>query len=261
MTSEFHATTLELHPIERTGSPDRWVGRWAVVAGRLPAFVRTLGLLLAGGLLAGLFGGALAGCTAKAPIEDVGVAEEAAERLVVDVRDPEPFAAGHLPGALNIQLTWDQLEDRMDAYVPDRSTPLAVRAASEEDAQVAAAILLELGYQDFKRIVPEPGDETATLPLMTAEELAQTLAATPEATRPIVLDIRTAEEFEGGVIPGAIRIDQDAGPAAVADLDRTRTYAVICAGGWRSSQLATYMRREGFEDVTNVIDGMWAWDE
>lgn len=232
-------------------------GVWAVVARQLKALARPFALALGAALAAG----SLAACTAKAPIEDVGTAEQAAERLVIDVRDPEPFAAGHLPGALNIQLTWDQLEDRMASYVPDRSTPLAVRAASEADAQVAAAILVDLGYQDFKRIVPEPGDETATLPLMTAAELARVLSRTPEPERPLVLDIRTAEEFEGGVIPGALCIDQDAGPAAVADLDRSRPYAVICAGGWRSSQLATYMRREGFEDVTNVIDGMWAWDE
>jgi len=253
MTRAFHPTAHGTLAARRSGSG----GRWVELVGRPRITGGLLGMLLVLGLTSLL----LPACTAKAPIESVGPAERAVERLVIDVRDPEPFAAGHLPGALNIQLSWNQLEDRMAAYVPDRTTPLAVRAASEEDAQIAAAILLDLAYEDFKRIEPQPGDETATLPLMSADDLAQMLTDPTGPEQPIVLDIRTAAEFEDGVIPGAIRIDQDAGPAAIADLDRTRTYAVICAGGWRSSQLATYMRREGFKDVTNVIDGMWAWDE
>ena len=40
------------------------------------------------------------------------------------------------------------------------------------------------------------------------------------------------------------------------DLDPAKRYAVICEGGWRSSQLASWMRREGFGEVVNVIDGM-----
>lgn len=211
------------------------------------------------GLMLAAWACALAACTAKAPIESLPAdAEEPTQRLVIDVRDPEPFAAGHLPGALNIQLSWDQLRDRTPSYVPDRAQPLAIRAQDQDSAEQAAAILLDLGYEDFKRITPAPGDESATLPLMSAEELAGALKA-PGA--PILLDIRSAGEFADGVIPGAIQIDQDQGPAALEGLDPAGHYAVICAGGWRSSQLATYMRRHGFEDVTNVIDGMWAWEE
>lgn len=200
-----------------------------------------------------------AACTAKAPIETLPqAAEEPLARLVIDLRDPEPFAAGHLPGALNIQLSWGQLRDRIVSYVPDRGQPLAVRASSTSDAEEAAAILLDLGYEDFVRVVPDTGEETATLPVMSAEDLADELRA---AAPPIVLDIRSADEFAEGVIPGSIQIDQDHGPEALAGLDPNAHYAVICAGGWRSSQLATYMRNHGFVNVTNVIDGMWAWED
>jgi len=146
----------------------------------------------------------------------------------------------------------------MPSYVPDRAQPLFVRAESLSDAEKAAAILLDLGYRDFKRVEPAPGTETATLPLMKAAELAQRLA---EPDAPTVLDIRTPEEFAGGVIPGAMRIDEDRGPEAVRGLDPHGHYAIICAGGWRSSQLATWMRNHGFDDVTNVVDGMSAWDD
>ena len=184
--------------------------------------------------------------------------EEARERMVIDLREPGPFAEGHLPGALNIQLGWEQLRGRMRSYVPDQSQPLAIRANSQSEAEQAAAILIDLGYQDFARITPTPEEETATLPLMSAAELAKQLKA-PEA--PIVLDIRTPDEFAEGVIPGEILIDEDHGPEALGSLDPGGHYAIICAGGWRSSQLATYMRNHGFTNVTNVIDGMSAWQD
>lgn len=195
-------------------------------------------------------------CAAKAPIKTTSQLEP--ERLVLDVREPKAFAAGHLPGALNIQLGWDQLRWRTPSYVPDRAQPLAVRAASQSDAEKAAAILLELGYSDFQRIEPGLGEETETLPLMTSAELAKRLGG---QNPPLVLDIRTEKEFAKGVIAGALRIDEDQGPEAVRGLDPAGHYAIICAEGWRSSQLATWMRLQGFTDVTNVIDGMEGWDD
>jgi len=178
----------------------------------------------------------------------------AAERLVIDVRDPAEFAAGHLPGAVNIQWTWDQLDGRIAAYVPDPSTPLAIRAATREQAERAAGLLAARGYDDIT--LPPDGDETATLELIDAGRLRAELGGEEP---PLVVDVRTAAEFARGTIDGALLVDQDAAPALVHELDRGRRIAVICEGGWRSSQLASLLRREGFEDVVNVIDGMAGW--
>jgi rhodanese-related sulfurtransferase len=178
-------------------------------------------------------------------------------RLVVDTRDPAEFAAGHLPGALNIQWTWDQLDKRIAAYVPDRATPLAIRAATPDQAERATALLRARGYVDVT--LPPRGPETETLALIDARALRAELAG---PAPPLVVDVRTAAEFERGTIPGALLVDQDAAPGLLAELaerDRARRIAVICEGGWRSSQLASLLRRNGFPDVVNVIDGMAGW--
>jgi len=177
---------------------------------------------------------------------------------VIDLRLPEAYAAGHLPGSLNIQLGWDQLEGRTRSYVPDLDRPLAIRATDQDEAERAAAVLTELGYRDLARLDPDPAAETATLPLWSAAELADALAG---PVPPIVLDIRHPNEFEDGVIAGAILIHEDEGPDEVAELDPARRYAIVCEGGWRSSQLASWMRIRGFDDVINVLDGMAGWRE
>ena len=216
--------------------------------GRLLRAARA-GLALVAGLV-------LAACAARVPVEPAGAGEA---RLVIDLRLPEDFAASHVPGALNIQLGWDQLEGRTLSYVPDLDQPIAIRATDQDEAERAAAILTELGYRDLARFDPPGGlasVETATLPLMSAVELALELAG--EAP-PIVLDIRHPSEFEDGVIDGAILIHEDEGPVSIDELDPGRRYAIVCEGGWRSSQLASWMELQGFDDVVNVLDGMAGW--
>ena len=117
-------------------------------------------------------------------------------------------------------------------------------------------ILKTRGYTDL--VIAEPKDESHTLPTMTAAELRDVLR---ESDPPVVIDVRTESEQSGGIIEGAILLEQDSAPEFAKEFDRTKRYAVICAGGFRSSQLASWMKRNGFKDVTNVIDGMWAWDE
>ncbi len=183
-------------------------------------------------------------------------ADPTVARLVIDTRVPEEFAAGHRPGALNIQMKYGQLAKRARSYVADLTTPIAVRATDDAEAEEAAATLRELGYYDVT--LPPPGDERVTLPLMSAETLRHRLGS-PDP--PVVVDVRSQAEWDRGVIEGAILIDHDDGPSVGPRLDPEREYAVICAGGWRSSQLASWMRRQGVENVSNVIDGMSGWKE
>ena len=77
------------------------------------------------------------GSSDRTPAPAISAADAAtAQRLVLDVREPADFAAGHDADALNLQWGWKQLPSRVEAYVPDPATPLAVRAA-EDDGNLA----------------------------------------------------------------------------------------------------------------------------
>jgi molybdopterin/thiamine biosynthesis adenylyltransferase/rhodanese-related sulfurtransferase len=78
-------------------------------------------------------------------------AQEAAERLAVepqpvmlDVRERDEYEQGFIPGAVHIPR--GNLETRIEANVPDRSTPVIVYCAS--GSRYAAKTLGELGYTD-----------------------------------------------------------------------------------------------------------------
>jgi molybdopterin/thiamine biosynthesis adenylyltransferase len=66
---------------------------------------------------------------------------------IVDVRETEEFAAGHLPGARHVPRSY--LESRIEGVVPDRSQRVVVYCATGQRSALAANTLLrELGYDD-----------------------------------------------------------------------------------------------------------------
>jgi molybdopterin/thiamine biosynthesis adenylyltransferase/rhodanese-related sulfurtransferase len=86
----------------------------------------------------------------KAEIEEVSTLE-ARDRLaqpepplLLDVREPEEWQEGHLPGALHIER--GNLESRVEALLPDKSGEIVVYCAGGSRSAFAAKSLLELGY-------------------------------------------------------------------------------------------------------------------
>lgn len=76
-----------------------------------------------------------------------------------------------------------------------------------------------------------------------------------------VLDVRTADEFKDGHIPGAVNLDVlDAGfEKQVATLDKSKTYLVHCAAGRRSANAAEQMKALGFKSVIDLAPGFNGW--
>jgi rhodanese-related sulfurtransferase len=79
----------------------------------------------------------------------------------------------------------------------------------------------------------------------------------------VVLDVRTADEFKAGHIPGAKNIDffGDDFAKQVAALDKSRTYVVHCAAGGRSSQACKVFEKEQLPSVYHLNEGFKAWEK
>ena len=79
----------------------------------------------------------------------------------------------------------------------------------------------------------------------------------------IILDVRTAEEFNEGHLEGAINIDQsqsDFLEKAKAALPQDKTIAVYCRSGRRSASAAGRLAAVGYRCV-NLKGGILAWKE
>jgi rhodanese-related sulfurtransferase len=96
------------------------------------------GSMLAWPLIRGTGGGSL---TAQGAVHLIN--RERA--VVVDVRDPAEFAAGHVTGARNVP--FDQLEQKLPGTVKNKSVPVLLMCASGARAQRALALAKKLGYE------------------------------------------------------------------------------------------------------------------
>ena len=77
----------------------------------------------------------------------------------------------------------------------------------------------------------------------------------------VVLDVRTSGEFAAGHISNSINIDVETGEFAnqVANLEKTKTYAIYCQSGRRSAIAASQMAKLGFTSLYNLNGGIGAW--
>lgn len=78
----------------------------------------------------------------------------------------------------------------------------------------------------------------------------------------VILDVRTQEEVEDGMIPNALHIDIYKGQGfidEVSQLDTSKNYYVYCRAGSRSAQACTLMNQLGFKNTYNLVGGFSEW--
>jgi rhodanese-related sulfurtransferase len=76
----------------------------------------------------------------------------------------------------------------------------------------------------------------------------------------VLLDVRTANEYKGGSIPGSKNIDCTASDfqSKVQKLDPDKTYFLFCRSGGRSGNASKLMEKLGFKSF-NLIGGIGSW--
>ena len=84
------------------------------------------------------------------------------------------------------------------------------------------------------------------------------LAAEVEAKTLNLIDVREADEFASGHLPGAINLPLSDFLERYGELDKEKSYHIICQSGARSAQACAFLEEEGY-DVTNVAGGTIAW--
>jgi len=95
--------------------------------------------------------------------------------VIVDVREPEEWAAGHIPGALHVPKSY--FESRIEGAVPDRERHVVLYCASGNRSAWAARTLIEdLGYEHVESMTggftlwKDRGYEVQTPRTLTAEQ-------------------------------------------------------------------------------------------
>ena len=204
---------------------------------------------------------ALADLPPLSPIEPAELKAILAEGgIALDVRPGEQYAAGHVPGSVNIALS-GQFASWAGALLGLAARPVLI-AESEEAVAEARMRLARIGLEDARGYLRggitawnEAGLPLATLPQMSVEALSERLHGSGLQ----VLDVRREPEWEAGHIEGASWWPLDNFKVAPPEIDREVPIAVHCKGGYRSMIACSLLLRAGIRNVVNVVGGFDAW--
>jgi len=193
------------------------------------------------------------------PTAFVALAEQM-EALVLDTRDAESFANGHIPGSINIGLD-GQFAPWVGALIPDILQNILVVAAEgreEETIKRLARVGYDrvLGYLEggFASWLAEKRD-VDTIKRINADELAAICTANPQAT---ILDVRKKSENYSERLPNAINLPLDDISHSFSELPEAETLYIHCAGGYRSMIFASILKSRGVHNLVDVRGGFGA---
>lgn len=178
----------------------------------------------------------------EAQQSEVSVAKETDQNapIVVDVRTPGEYKSGAYPDAINIPL--DEIPSRYAELGKNAAREIVVYCASGARSAYAENILRQLGFTNVRN--------GGGLSMMMVQKGSG--AKSSASNEPLVIDVRSVQEFRGGAIPGAINIPLDELPEHINKLGGySRDITVYCASGARSSYAQQMLMKVGFTNVKN----------
>ena len=126
----------------------------------------------------------------------------------------------------------------------------------ETEAQRAQLELARIGF-DYVVGFTSTDDlgETLQITQMGARDF---LASLESPQRPLIVDVRSAQEWSQDHLEGAVHIPLPHLLRQVGGIPRNAPLTVVCASGYRSSIAASLLEARGFERLVNVMGGMYA---
>lgn len=184
--------------------------------------------------------------------------------LVIDAREPESFAGGHIPGAVSI---WAGGLPVFGGWVADETTRIYLVLPNMGALESAVLSLARIGVDGVQGVLAGGFDawRNAGLPVAHSGAISPRELDARRANI-TVLDVREDSEFEEeGHIPNASHlyvgyVDKHLERISPR-FDKKQPLAVTCSVGHRASLAVSILRRQGFDDVSNLLGGMTAWSK
>jgi len=167
----------------------------------------------------------------------------------VDGRDRDAFAAGHIPGSLNIELNAG-FASYVGWMLPfDAPLLLVLPDPQDQSLQKATTQLVRIGWSRLAGYLEDGidawragGGELRSYPTGTVEQLCDAIR---RDERPRVLDVRQELEWAWGTIPDSEQVFVADLPGRLDHLARDGAVWVICSNGHRASIAASLLDRAG----------------
>ncbi len=179
---------------------------------------------------------------------------------VLDVRPAEEFAAGHVPGSINIALS-GQFASWAGNILGIDSDPILI-ADTEAHVEEARTRLARVGIEGVRGYLAGGVSawQKAGLPIAVTAQISAVELGEKLRDRGVqILDVRREGEWQAGHIPQAKWHALDVFPHQLPAVEDAQPLAIHCKSGYRSMIACSLLERAGHHNLFNVTGGYDAW--
>jgi hydroxyacylglutathione hydrolase len=180
--------------------------------------------------------------------------------LILDVRNAQEFAKGFVPNAINISLD-GSFAPWVGTLITDIKQEILLITPEGREEEVVTRLArvgydhalgyLKGGFNAWKN----SGRQFDTITSIDVETFAELLEENPELP---IIDVRKKNEYNAEHIPTAENLPLDYINDSMAQIDKSKTYYVHCAGGYRSMIFASILRARGYDNLIDIAGGFSA---
>lgn len=178
--------------------------------------------------------------------------------LILDVRKPQDFSAGHIPGALYIGLD-GQFAPWVGTLIIDLAQPILLIAPEGREEETVMRLsrvgydncigYLKGGMENWKKA----GKKTETINSITADSFLKLYKEDGKT-----LDVRRPGEYDSARLKKSENRPLDFIYDWVDSQDKSHPYLIHCAGGYRSMITASILKAKGYQNITDIQGGFSA---
>lgn len=176
--------------------------------------------------------------------------------IMLDTRDPQDFAKGFIPNAINIGLN-GQFAPWVGALITDLQQPILL-VTDEGKEQESITRLTRVGYDSAIGYLKGGFNswQRAQKELDSIESIsAEAFEKIADETEVIALDVRKPGEYESEHLDFTLSRPLDYINDWTSEINPKSTYYIHCGGGYRSMIAASILKARGVENIIDVAGG------
>ncbi|NHJ05064.1 MAG: MBL fold metallo-hydrolase [Candidatus Heimdallarchaeota archaeon] len=178
---------------------------------------------------------------------------------VVDVREPESFAGGHIPNTISI---WKNGLPNYALWLLSYDKPIVLIKSTHQDIEQSIRYLIRLGFDNVVGYLNGfrnwyMSGEKYTIPYeWSVHDLFKHL----DDKDLYILDVRRNQNIiDNGRIKGSHHIFLGELPVRISEIPKDKQICVYCDSGFKAKSAASILIKNGFRNVTSVLGSITAW--
>ncbi len=175
--------------------------------------------------------------------------------LMLDTRDAEDYAKGHVPNSINIGLKGN-FAQWVGEMIPDVQQEILLITYPDKEEEAITRLsrvgydhtigFLKGGFDSWKKAQKE----CEMVDRINSKEFEKDYLENP-----MVIDVRKKSEFDSEHVIGAINVPLNEMNRHLAQFPKNTPFILYCAGGYRSMIAASILKQRGWDNFRDVADG------